>query len=337
MTDPIGNAPRARSSAEDAARPEESTNAAFADLARTWAAYRDEIDAELDRLTDFTSTANALGRVCPEELKNAMRYSLRAPGKRLRPAMVLLAAEACGGERTAALPAACAVEMIHTYSLIHDDLPAMDDDDLRRGMPTNHRVFGEATAILAGDALLAFAFQTIASVKPAAIAGECCAALALAAGPEALVGGQIDDLAAEQRGAVVASGTNRPGDDAAQLEAIHARKTAAMFAVAAKLGALVAQAPPESISALENYGFALGLAFQITDDLLDVQGKEDKVGKRLGKDSARGKLTYPGLLGEAESRNRAAAWIEHACQNLSGLKSPRRLEALARTVLERDR
>ncbi len=300
------------------------------------AAYRDEIDAELDRLTTFNSeeqlTADAhgvndLGRKCPDRLREALRYSLLAPGKRLRPAMVLLAAEACGGDRTAALPAACAVEMIHTYSLIHDDLPAMDDDDLRRGMPTNHRVYGEAMGILAGDALLTFAFQTVARVRPLDVAAQCTTALALAAGPEALVGGQVDDLAAE----------TEPTHSAQQLQAIHARKTAAMFAVSARLGATIAQASVEDIARLEKYGFALGLAFQVTDDLLDVQGKEAKVGKRVGKDSNRGKLTYPGLLGEEESRRRAEAWINDACEQLNKLEYPCRLEALARTILERDR
>ncbi len=287
---------------------------------------RDLVDAELDRLTDFPEEPQALGRNCPAELKKAIRYSLLAPGKRLRPAMTLLATEACGGAISSALPAACAVEMIHTYSLIHDDLPAMDDDDLRRGMPTSHRVFGEAQAILAGDALLALAFQTVAQVQPEEVAARCTATLALTAGPEALVGGQVDDLAAEKLGAHTAE----------QLEAIHARKTAAMFAVSAKLGAMIAQAPDKQIDALEQYGFALGLAFQITDDLLDVHGKEAKVGKRVGKDSQRGKLTYPGLLGEEESRRRAETWINDACNQLRQLEYPPRLEALAKAVLERD-
>ncbi|MDA7979962.1 MAG: polyprenyl synthetase family protein [Pirellulales bacterium] len=301
-----------------------SPDAPVADVLRT---CRGIVDSELRRLTEFLAEPGKFGRSCPADLKKAIRYSLLAPGKRLRPAIVLLAAEASGGDVAAALPAACAVEMIHTYSLIHDDLPAMDDDDLRRGLPTCHRVFGEAMAILAGDALLALAFQTVSETRPLNVAAECCAALASAAGPEALVGGQVDDLASET------ADEHSPE----QLQAIHSRKTAAMFAVSARLGAMAAQAPARQITDLEEYGYALGLAFQVTDDLLDVQGKEAKVGKRVGKDSDRGKLTYPGLLGEAESRRWAKDWIDDACARVQSLNNPRRLEALAQTVLERDR
>jgi len=267
---------------------------------------------------------------CPPRLEEAIRYSLLAPGKRLRPLLALFAAEACGGSIEAALPAACAVEMVHTYSLIHDDLPAMDDDDLRRGRPTNHKVYGEALAILAGDALLALAFELLASrVTPPTVAAACCQALAKAAGPAALVGGQADDLAAE----VQASDSPLQA-----LESIHLRKTGAMLCVSLRLGGLVAGATPGQLDKLDAYGRRLGLAFQIMDDLLDVRGEEAATGKRVGKDSGRGKLTYPGLLGADESRRRAQTLIAEACAELSSFGAAADgLDALARYVLERDR
>ncbi|HEX4132429.1 MAG TPA: farnesyl diphosphate synthase [Pirellulales bacterium] len=267
---------------------------------------------------------------CPATLGEAIRYSLLAPAKRLRPMLVLLAAEACGGDSSRngdeAMPAAVAVEMIHTYSLIHDDLPAMDDDDLRRGRPTCHKVYGEALAILAGDALLAQAFEVLAEdVRPAALAARCCASLARAAGRAALVGGQADDLTGVE-------------SNLAALEAIHARKTGAMFLVSLELGGLAAGATAEQLAALDAYGQSMGLAFQITDDLLDVSGSEAAAGKRLGKDADRGKLTFPGLIGIEESRARAAALVAEACKALAPLGSAAEgLEALARYVLERDR
>ncbi len=192
-----------------------------------YTAVRDRVDAQLDRYTRFDAG-------CPAALGEAIRYSLLAPGKRLRPMLVLLAAEACQGAAEAALPAACAVEMIHTYSLIHDDLPAMDDDDLRRGRPTCHKAFGEATAILAGDALLALAFEVLArDMRPSSAAAEGCVLLAHAAGATQLVGGQADDLL----GAHAHAGLEA-------LESIHRRKTGAMFLVSLQLGALVGRRDP---------------------------------------------------------------------------------------------
>ncbi len=292
------------------------------------AASRRQTDAALDRYTTFADRADELGRVCPSRLRDAMRYSLLAPGKRLRPMLVLLAAETCGGLAADALPAACAVEMIHAYSLIHDDLPAMDDDDLRRGMPTCHKQFDEATAILAGDALQTLAFEILArEVRPATAAASACAALARAAGAAGLVGGQADDLAAE----------NQQGS-ALWLAAIHARKTAAMFAVSALLGGICAGAETERLDALEDYGYNLGMAFQVMDDVLDVMGNEDAMGKRVGKDAGRGKLTYPGLLGVEQSIARAKAYVEKALAAAAPL-APRTdgLEALAQFVIQRDR
>ena len=265
---------------------------------------------------------------CPERLREGMAYSLLAGGKRLRPLLVLFAAEACGGEVEAALPAACAIEMIHTYSLIHDDLPAMDDDDLRRGKPTNHVVFGEAGAILAGDALLTLAFEILArDTRPPEVAAACCTDLARAAGAVGMVGGQAADLAAEQDGDPTLE----------QLEAIHRRKTGALLSSALTMGGRIAGAGDDVLCALETYGKSVGLAFQIADDLLDLTGEQARMGKAVRKDAEHHKLTYPSLLGLDESRARARLLIEDACRAISVLgPRGRRLEALARFVLERD-
>jgi geranylgeranyl diphosphate synthase type II len=289
------------------------TLTSYADQARI------EIDAALHRYTEFDAD-------CPDQLREAIRYSLLAPGKRLRPLLVLMAAETCGSDREAAVPAACAVEMIHTYSLIHDDLPAMDDDDLRRGQPTCHRKYSEATAILAGDALLTQAFGILGRDVEPDLAGRCCAELAHAAGASGMVGGQVDDLEAESE-----------EGDLEKLKAIHRRKTAALFRVSLRLGAIVGGADAEQIEALDTYGKKLGLAFQITDDLLDIRGDEAAMGKRVGKDSGRGKLTFPTLLGVEESSERAVQLVDEACAALSMFgSSASQLEALARYVGERN-
>jgi geranylgeranyl diphosphate synthase type II len=281
---------------------------------------RQEIDAALERYTEYDAG-------CPAALQDAIRHSLLAPAKRLRPMLVLMACEAGGSDRGRAMPAACAVEMIHTYSLIHDDLPAMDDDDLRRGRPSCHAAFGEATAILAGDALLAQAFEVIArDVQPPELAAQCCAELARTAGATQLVGGQADDLAAE----FAAGGIE-------QLETIHRRKTGAMIRVSLRLGGLLGEVSRGQLAALDTYGARLGLAFQIVDDLLDLRGDAAALGKRTGKDSGRGKLTFPGLLGEEESGRRARQLIDEACQALASSElEAGGLEALARYVLERN-
>lgn len=284
-------------------------------------AIRLRVDCALRTYTEF-------GEGCPADLRAAIQYSLLAPGKRLRPMLVLLAAEACGGTPESAMPAACAVEMIHTYSLIHDDLPAMDNDDLRRGLPTCHKKFDEATAILAGDALLTLAFEVLAKdVRPPAVAATCCAALAEAAGACQMVGGQANDI----RGDWQHGGLNA-------LESLHNRKTGAMIRVSLRLGALIAGADQSQLDALDEYGWRLGLAFQVTDDLLDVCGDETQVGKRLGKDFEQGKVTYPTLLGIDESRARAKELIAAACDALAPLGTRTGgLEAVARYVLERNR
>lgn len=281
---------------------------------------RGEVERALEGYVEFDDD-------CPARLRAAVRHSLLAPGKRLRPLLVLMATEACGCERQRGMPAAVAVEMVHTYSLIHDDLPAMDDDELRRGLPTCHAAYGEALAILAGDALLARAFEILArDIAPPPVAARCCAELAHAAGASALVGGQADDLAAE-----FAAG------DLAMLERIHRRKTGALIGVSLRLGGLVAAAPPDAIDRLAVYGDRLGLAFQIVDDLLDVHGDEHQVGKKTGKDQQRGKLTFPSILGVAESQARVRQLIDEACAAVAALGSPEGLSALARYVAERDR
>jgi geranylgeranyl diphosphate synthase type II len=273
----------------------------------------------------------------PEQLLAAMRYSLLAPGKRLRPLLVLLACEAAARGEANPWPAACAVEMVHVYSLIHDDLPAMDDDDLRRGLPTCHKKFDEATAILAGDGLLTYAFQMLAEGYPGPTAAACCADLARAAGPAGMVGGQADDLALER---TLPSRRRDIGD----LEFLHARKTGALIRACLRLGARAAFAhreggpPRELLERLEGYGRCLGLAFQITDDLLDVEGQAERAGKRVGKDASRNKLTYPGLLGVEESRRRARELGRQASECLAALGSAARpLVELVAFVVTRDR
>jgi geranylgeranyl diphosphate synthase type II len=267
--------------------------------------------------------------LCPARLAEAMRYSTLAGGKRLRPVLCLMAAEACGGTAEAALPAACAIELVHTYSLIHDDLPAMDDDDLRRGRPTCHKAFDEATAVLAGDGLLTLAFELVARhVTPAEAAVKCVQVLAEAAGPEGMVGGQMADLQAEGR----TDGT------VAALEAIHRRKTGALLRAPLRMGGLIAGAPEPVLEALDAYGRAVGLAFQIVDDLLDVQGDEAKLGKRVNKDSGLGKWTYPAFLGVEGSRRKARQLADLAVAALAPLGDrAAMLRAVALDLLERDR
>jgi geranylgeranyl diphosphate synthase, type II len=287
---------------------------------------RPRIDAALASYAHFDDG-------CPAQLAEAIRYALLAPGKRLRPQLVLMAAEACGGTFEGALPAACAIEMIHAYSLVHDDLPAMDDDDLRRGRPTCHKVFGEAVAILVGDALQARAFEVLGTeIQPAALAARCCAVLGRAAGASALVGGQAADIA-------ITHGDNgRSPADLAELEAIHARKTGALFVAALELGAITANASDEQLQALVAYGRKLGLAFQITDDLLDVAGSQASVGKRVEKDAGQGKLTFPGLLGVDESRRRAKKLADDACVMIELFQDKAEpLRALAQFVCSRDK
>lgn len=287
------------------------------------------IESALEDACDF-------GTGCPDRLAAAMRYALLAPGKRLRPALVLMAGQACGLDvaspvMSAVMPGAVAVEMIHAYSLIHDDLPAMDDDDLRRGRPTVHIQFDQATAILAGDALQAQAFVHLTRhigdpEKLAAAVGI----LAEAASANGLVGGQSDDLAAERE----TFEANASSLD--HLEFIHRRKTGALFAACLDLGAVLAGGDAVSRSHLAAYAADLGLAFQVVDDLLDTTADANSLGKRAGKDADRGKLTYPGLLGLDGSRERAKELVESAKRHVSVFRDDGwRLRWLADYVLER--
>ncbi len=278
----------------------------------------------------------ALDRLLPEErdyppdLHRAMRYSLFAGGKRLRPVLTLAGCEAAGGEPETALAAACAVEMVHTYSLIHDDLPAMDDDDLRRGVATNHKVFGEALAILAGDALLTLAFGVVADGAASSLQDgtrlQIVGELVRAAGSRGMVGGQSVDILSERA----------PEIDLPTLEYIHTHKTGAMIRGAVRIGGLAAGAPEETMKALTLYGDRVGLAFQIADDVLDVIGTEKELGKQVGHDRKRGKKTYPGLYGVAESRDRAHELAGNAVAAIGDLGARAEpLRAIAHYIVER--
>jgi geranylgeranyl diphosphate synthase type II len=263
----------------------------------------------------------------PQTLHRAMRYSVFAGGKRLRPVLVLAGAEAVGGSLDEVMPAACALEMIHTYSLIHDDLPAMDNDDVRRGRPTSHKVFGEAMAILAGDGLLTLAFRLLAETArrdPAALR-HVLVDLGDAAGTRGMVGGQAVDI--ESEGRPVGAET---------LDFIHLHKTAALIRASVRIGARLGGGTPAQVEALGRAGGCLGLAFQIVDDLLDVEGTTEQLGKTAGKDRAQQKATYPAVHGLAASRARAEALIAEAEAALAAF-GPRAepLRALARFIVER--
>ena len=277
----------------------------------------------------------ALGRflpaesALPETLHKAMRYSVFAGGKRLRPVLVIAGAEAVGGRPDDVMPTACAVEMIHTYSLIHDDLPAMDDDDFRRGVPTNHKVFGEAIAILAGDALLTLAFRLLADNVPAGSSRprlrEVLVEVADAAGSSGMVGGQVADIECEGKPA-----------DAETVDYIHTHKTAALIRASIRAGAVLAGAAPGQLGALGVAGGALGLAFQIMDDILDVTATTEELGKTAGKDQAQLKATYPAVHGIEASRHRARALVVEAHAALEPF-GPRAepLRALGTFIIER--
>jgi len=277
-------------------------------------------------LSRFLPTA----KTRPATLHEAMRYSLFAGGKRLRPILCLASAEACGGGYEAALAPAAAVECIHTYSLIHDDLPCMDDDDLRRGMPTSHVKYGEGIAVLAGDALLTIAFEILAKVKatPRYDIGSFVSELAVSSGSRHLIGGQVLDLQGE--GSEVKL-------NAAQLKYIHESKTAALLTASIRLGGMTANATPAQLQALTTYGQSLGLAFQVIDDILDVTQTSEKLGKSAGKDEAKAKSTYPALFGLEKSRKEAARLTKKAHEALKPFgKKGTRLSELAHHLLDRE-
>src|SRR5438477_3776763 len=281
-----------------------------------------EIDRALDRYLPKASTK-------PATLHKAMRYSLFAGGKRLRPILCLAAAEACGGKIKNALLLACALECIHTYSLVHDDLPSMDNDDFRRGRPTCHKVFGDGIAILAGDALLTIAFEIVSSARPAPRYNMSILLreVAVAAGSQKLIAGQVADLEAE--------GRNVKRDE---LRFIHENKTAAILKTSVRLGAMSANADPKKLRAVTQFGQRLGLAFQIIDDILDVTQTSEILGKSAGKDAAAKKATYPAVIGLEQSRGEARRLTREAHNALSifSERNAEALHALANYLLERE-
>jgi geranylgeranyl diphosphate synthase, type II len=279
------------------------------------------IDETLDTLLPRES-------VKPKTIHRAMRYSIFAGGKRLRPILCLAAAECCGGEPRAALPLACAVECVHTYSLIHDDLPCMDDDDFRRGRPTSHKVFGEGIAVLAGDALLTFAFEVAAQVPgwPRYSLRDVIGELAIACGSRHLIAGQVVDLESEGKKVSLPL-----------LKFIHRSKTAALLRSSIRLGAMSANATANQLERLSNFGHALGLAFQVIDDILDVTQTSEKLGKSAGKDLTAEKATFPAVVGLDRSRKVAKRLTEEAREALRPLgKKAETLRALADHLLQRD-
>ena len=266
----------------------------------------------------------------PVTLHKAMRYSMMAGGKRIRPILCIASCEAVGGKPKKALPVACALEMVHTYSLIHDDLPAMDNDDFRRGRPTNHKVFGEAVAILAGDALLTEAFGIMTNfnlrrtIRADAIL-DVISDLARAAGSFGMVGGQVVDM--ESEGVEI---------DLPTLEYLHTRKTGALILASVKGGAKIGEGTDEEIEALTRYGECLGLAFQIADDILDIEGNIEETGKDVGSDLEKGKATYPSIIGMAASKERASELIQMAIDSLKGFdEKAEPLREIAKYVVER--
>ncbi|MGD6827155.1 polyprenyl synthetase family protein [Bacillus pumilus] len=254
----------------------------------------------------------------PEELKSSMLYSLKAGGKRLRPVLVLALLHAYGKNEEDGIPVGCAVEMIHTYSLIHDDLPCMDDDDLRRGKPTNHKVYGEATAVLAGDALLTESFRLITSQLSSSISADqkirIVDELVKSAGALGMVGGQFDDMEAEQKQVSLA-----------ELESIHARKTGKLLTFSVAAGAMLAGASDDDIEKLREFSYHIGIAFQIRDDILDLEGSEEKIGKRVGSDTVNEKSTYPSLLTLSGAKEKLDEHITRAKEIVSNLELEQQL------------
>lgn len=264
----------------------------------------------------------------PATIHKAMRHSIFAGGKRLRPVLTIAAAEACGGNESDAMPPAIAVECLHTYTLVHDDLPCMDDDDFRRGHPTCHKVYGEGIAVLAGDALQSIAFEIIAGTQPTKRynAADYVKELAITGGSQKLIGGQVADIEGE------GADLNR-----AQLKYIHLNKTSALLKSSIRFGGMSANATPAQLEALSTFGESLGLAFQVIDDILDVTQTTEKLGKSAGKDEAVGKATYPAIIGLDASRKEAARLTKKAIDALSIFgKKGAVLEAIARYMLERD-
>jgi len=291
--------------------------------------YKAAVDALEAWAEQFRAAAESLlasADGVPAPLAESVRYTMLAPCKRIRPYLVVRCCQLCGGAEADAMPAALAVECVHTSSLIHDDLPAMDDDDLRRGQPSNHKVFGEAIAILAGDALLTMAFEVLATrIADPAVATAATAVLARAIGWQGMMGGQAADLLGESQ-----------PPDRKLVETIHHRKTAALFEASARLGAITARAGEDLQDALGAFGRWFGLTFQIADDLLDVTGTTERTGKGVGKDVQAGKQTYPRIVGIASSRRAGERAVQAALEQLERFgPEADDLRGLARFVLER--
>jgi len=284
-------------------------------VARVDAALRDYLPSETVR---------------PAALHGAMHYSVFAGGKRIRPVLMMASCEAVGGRAERVLPAACAIEMIHTYSLVHDDLPAMDDDDFRRGRPTNHKVYGEAIAILAGDALLTEAFVLLSRPEvwaevDADTVRRVIHQLAKSSGCAGMVGGQVVDMESEGKSI-----------ERSELEYIHRHKTGALISAAIEIGGILGGANPDEAQALRDYGHAAGLAFQVADDILDIVGTQEELGKDIGSDQERGKATYPALMGLEAARDYARELKDRALQALEPLgPSAEPLRAIARYIVDR--
>jgi geranylgeranyl diphosphate synthase type II len=292
------------------------------DLQQFLATRTKTVNAALDKFLPSDKTR-------PVTIHKAMRYSLFAGGKRMRPALCLAAAAACGGREADALPLACAVECIHTYSLIHDDLPAMDNDDFRRGKPTNHKVFGEGIAVLAGDALLTQAFEIAAQSRgwPRYLHSDLILEIAKASGSLQLVAGQVADLEGEGKKLSVD-----------ELRYIHERKTSALLCCSVRLGGMSANCTAAQLKALTDFGYHVGLAFQVIDDILDVTQTSEQLGKTAGKDVAEQKATYPAIVGLEKSRKIAENLTAKAFAALKVFKGRAvALEALAEFLLKRDR
>jgi geranylgeranyl diphosphate synthase type II len=298
-----------------------ATNTTF-DLQAFLSTRTEAVNRALDKFLPAEKTR-------PATIHKAMRYSLFAGGKRMRPALCLAAAQACGGSEKDAMPLACVVECIHTYSLIHDDLPAMDNDDFRRGKPTNHKVFGEGIAVLAGDALLTQAFEIAAQCKkfPRYPHEKIILEIARASGSLQLIAGQVADLEGEGKKI-----------SATELKVIHERKTSALLCCSVRLGGMSANCSPAQLAALTNFGYHVGLAFQVIDDILDVTQTSEQLGKTAGKDVAEQKATYPAIIGLEKSWKIAEQLTDRAFAALKPFKGRAvALQALAEYLLKRDR
>lgn len=288
-------------------------------LKKTLKEYAAEVNQRLEELLPAEDAV-------PGEIHTAMRYSVFAGGKRLRPVLAMLMCDACGVDHSRVLNAACALEMIHTYSLIHDDLPAMDDDDLRRGQPSCHRKFGEDIAILAGDALLTYAVEVIADAfDDPLLSVKVLRCVIRAVGTQGMIGGQVLDVTLENTAPTLE-----------KVESVHRWKTGALITASVSIGAIAAQASEKIVAAAESYGKNIGHAFQIADDILDIRSTAEELGKTPGKDSAEGKITYPAVLGLDESEKRARQYVKNALEDISILGDHAgTLSELAEYIVER--